>query len=50
MCRQIEAKRVIPLLEELENITELNSSQIQAIYAQLNTEITALITALQQDN
>ena len=49
MCRQINAKKVIPILEALEAISEENSDESQSLFLELETEIRNLISALKQD-
>ena len=48
MCRQIDAKKVIPILETLEDISAEEKSQLPSLFENLNLEINNLITDLQQ--
>ena len=48
MCRQIDAKKVIPILETLEDISAEEKSQLPSLFENLKLEINNLITDLQQ--
>ncbi|RFN59368.1 hybrid sensor histidine kinase/response regulator [Marixanthomonas ophiurae] len=50
MCRQISAKKVIPLLETLEVISEEGNKELPFLFEDLKVEINKLLTALQQDH
>ncbi len=50
MCRQIDAKKVIPILEKLEDISVEEKSNLPSLFKDLDIEINTLITNLKQSD
>ena len=50
MCRQIDAKKVVTILETLENISEEEKGKMSSLFEELKKETTNVITELQKNH
>jgi len=50
MCRQIDAKKVVTILETLENISEKEKGKMSSLFEELKKETTNVITELQKNH